>query len=111
MWAYTDRQEAIFMEYNKKTMHSYVGQWVRCHSVYGVHEGLVHRALHDGIILVHTAQLAAHNLDELQSMKAEPYTPSENSLDMQTVQFFPAPGLFVPYRGIYGIWPRVGFFI
>jgi hypothetical protein len=99
------------MEYTKETVRSYVGQWVRCQSVYGVHEGLVHRALHDGIILVHTTQLASHSFNGPHEFTTGTFRPGDNDSDIQNVQFFPAPGLFVPYPGIYGIWPRVGFVI
>ncbi len=99
------------MDYNKENMRPYVGQWVRCHSVYGVHEGLVHRALHDGIIIVHTAQLTGYSDEANDEFTNGAFRPGEDNSDMQTVQFFPAPGLFVPYPGIFGIWPRVGFVI
>lgn len=98
--------------YHKEIVRQYVGQLVHCHSVYGHHEGLVHRALHDGFILVHHVQLAGGEQMTPEDIQAEAHNDSQDDGDMTTVQFFlPAPGLFVPYGGLYGLWPRPGFII
>lgn len=100
------------MVYTKEVVHKYVGQWVQCHSAYGMHAGLMHRALHDGIILIHqTALMSGRPLDDAD-VSTGVYRAEENGADITTVQFFiPAPGLFVPYGGLFGLWPRPGFFI
>ncbi len=100
------------MVFTKEVVRQYVGKWVRCHSVYGLHEGVVHRVLHDGIILVHTVHLANHDGEhDVNSFESGIFEPGSDRLDVDTVQFFPAPGLFVPYGGIYRIWPGFGFVI
>ncbi len=100
------------MVYTKEVVRQYAGKWIRCHSVYGLHEGVVHRVLHDGIILVHTVQLASHEEDDHEhSFEGGVFKPEQEDLDVDTVQFFPAPGMFVPFGGIYGIWPGFGFVI
>lgn len=92
------------------TMH-FVGKFVHCHSVYGMHEGLVHRALRDGIILVHHVQLAGGESATKGEFEAEAYHSSDGPDYAPTQFLFPGPGMFIPYGGIYGLWPRPGLWI
>ncbi|WAH35434.1 hypothetical protein [Alicyclobacillus dauci] len=93
------------MRYTKETVHKFVGQWIHCHSVYGVHQGIVHRAMRDGFILVHHTRLADGRPMVDTDLDMGIYGPTDTSDIVQT-QFLPAPGLFIPYGGVYGIWPR-----
>jgi hypothetical protein len=95
------------MVFHKEYCRRFVGQWVHCHSVYGVHQGLVHRALHDGIILVQYTSLASG-----QAAGSGDFQPGVHSAhdgrDVTPVQFpfpFVGPGLFIPYGGIFGLSP------
>jgi hypothetical protein len=100
------------MEMSKDRVRRYVGQWVHCHSMYGLHEGILHRALHDGVIIIHHTSLARGQETIEGDVQTGEFRPSVNDPDMSQVQFFlPAPGLFVPYGGLYGLWPRPGFVI
>lgn len=100
------------MEMKKEVVRQYVGQWVHCHSIYGMHEGILHRALHDGVIIIHHTSLASGQGATEGNYKTGEFRPGVNDADMTQVQFFlPAPGMFVPYGGLYGLWPRPGFVI
>ncbi|MCL6452579.1 MAG: hypothetical protein K6T78_03005 [Alicyclobacillus sp.] len=113
------------MHLKKEHCVKFVGQWVHVHSVYGMHEGVLHRALHDGIILVHHVQLASTSdaqVDDFQlglweDQPDHGHTAHASPLDIHRLdatpaQFLlPAPGLFVPYPGLFGIWPRPAFVI
>jgi hypothetical protein len=88
----------------------FVGQWVQCHTVYGVHEGILYKALRRGIIIVNATQLASANQSSTDASIGT-YRPNEDELDIQHVQFFPGFGMFLPYPAIYGIVPRPFFFI
>ncbi len=69
------------------------------------------RALSDGLILVHHTQLASGSNPHPQEFQPGLHQAGD-SMDVSQVQFFlPAPGLFVPYAGLFGLWPRPGFFI
>jgi hypothetical protein len=103
--------EGDMMEMSKDYARRFVGQWVHCHSMYGMHVGIVHRALSDGLILVHHTQLASGSNPHPQEFQPGLHQAGD-SMDVSQVQFFlPAPGLFVPYAGLFGLWPRPGFFI
>ncbi|WAH42127.1 hypothetical protein NZD89_00990 [Alicyclobacillus fastidiosus] len=93
--------------YTKETMRPYVGKWVHCHSVYGMHEGIVYRAMREGLVLVHHTQLADGQPMAKEDIEMGIYQ-SDTPNEFQQVQFFPipAPGLFLPYGGLYGVWPR-----
>lgn len=98
--------------YTKERVRKYVGQWVHCHSVYGMHAGVLHRALHDGIVLVHHTALASGSAADEGDYEAGVFQQGISPEDYSQAQFFlPAPGMFVPYGGIYGLWPRPGFII
>jgi hypothetical protein len=92
------------MLYTKEVARQYAGQWVRCESVYGVHQGMVHRVLRDGLILIHHVALTSG-----QAIDREDFQPGNYQSDdpeFTQVQFFlPAPGLFIPYGGLYGLSP------
>ncbi|MDQ0188845.1 hypothetical protein JI721_12390 [Alicyclobacillus cycloheptanicus] len=92
------------MDWSKETAKVYVGQWVHCHSVYGMHQGMVHRALRDGIILVQHIQLADGAPCDANSFEPGVYAAGDDR-DIQPAQFLAAPGLFIPYRGLFGLWP------
>lgn len=98
------------MKMTKEHAKKYVGQWVHCHSIYGMHAGIVHRALHDGFILVHHTQLASGSHATLEDFQPGVHN-RKDGLDVEQTQFLPAPGLFVPYGGLYGLYPRPFFFI
>ncbi|GMA50813.1 hypothetical protein GCM10025857_21700 [Alicyclobacillus contaminans] len=99
------------MEMTKEHCRKYVGQWVHVHSMYGMHVGILHRTLHDGIILVHHTQLT-HGIHASSDTFQPGVHRAADGVDAAQVQFFlPAPGLFVPYAGLFGIWPRPAFFI
>lgn len=100
------------MEWNKEMLKPYQGQWVHCHSVYGMHAGLVHRVLHDGIVLIQVTQLASGTRDADRNVQPGVYRSGVDETDYRQTQFLvPPPGLFLPYGGLYGIWPRPGFII
>lgn len=91
---------------SKEVVRPYVGKWVHCHSVYGMHAGLLHRALHDGIVLIHPMALASGSPLEEGQIRAEADAPLAAE-DVRQAQFFlPYPGMFIPYGGIFGLWPR-----
>ncbi len=97
-------------------MHAYVGHWVHCHSIYGVHQGVVSRVLEHGIVLSNVMRLANDSKLRPQDISNAPFLPATDHPNYE-VQFMPGPfppavgGLFIPYTGIYGIYPfRPGFF-
>ncbi|MCL6517964.1 hypothetical protein [Alicyclobacillus sp.] len=91
---------------HKEVVKPYVGKWVHCHSIYGMHAGLLHRALHDGIVLIHPVALAAGSERAQEEIRAEAETLTPEQ-DVRQAQFIlPFPGMFIPYGGIFGIWPR-----
>lgn len=101
----------MHMTVDKEVAKRYAGQWVHCHSVYGLHEGVVFKIFHDGIILIHHTQLASGS-EQLKDTVVAEADPGNGLDDTRLAQFFlPAPGLFVPFGGMYGLWPRPGFFI
>lgn len=106
MYESDDHEHKVGFYYKKETVKHFVGTWVHCHSMYGMHEGLVHRALRDGIILVHHNPLASGN--KLDKGDVQLGVLKEGTdLDIAQVQFMlPFPGMFVPYGGLYGLYPR-----
>lgn len=96
------------IQFTKETVKQYVGTWVRCHSMYGMHEGMLHRALRDGIILVNHMQLMKGEAQTSDDVKFGVFQSGNTpDLDIEQVQFvLPFPGMFVPYGGLYGLYPR-----
>jgi hypothetical protein len=97
----------------------FLGRWVQCHSVYGTHRGILTRVLPNGIVLHRAVQLASA---PAAPVDAEPAILSASSAtgpgalagrgsaappDIQPVQFY--GGFFVPFGGLYGLWPWFGF--
>jgi hypothetical protein len=90
--------------YTKETIRHYVGKYVHCESVYGVHRGIVHRALRDGFILVHHTQVASGaDMDDSDIQIGIDHI--DGRTDIVHTQFLPYPGLFIPYGGLFGIRP------
>jgi hypothetical protein len=99
------------MVIHKDYARRFLGQWVHCHSVYGMHHGIVHRALHDGIILVHYTTLTSGEPSLVSDFQPGVHS-SRDSRDITPAQFpFLGPGLFIPYGGLFGLWPFPGFII
>ncbi|MCL6631457.1 MAG: hypothetical protein K6T63_02395 [Alicyclobacillus herbarius] len=87
----------------------YLGQWVNCHSVYGIHRGVLTRVLPSGIVLGRAVQLASDStaFHEPRLLSSSSDTLRNLNEDVQLVQFF--GGFFVPFGGIYGLYPGFGF--
>ncbi|MCF8563258.1 hypothetical protein LLE49_00675 [Alicyclobacillus tolerans] len=98
------------MHFHKEVVKKYHAQWVHCHSVYGVHHGFVYKVMHDGIILTHCTGLAQGQQTDGSEFEAGVYNDSDGP-DVQHVQFFGGPGMFIPYGGMFGLWPAPGFII
>lgn len=100
------------MEFNVTTMQQYHGQWIRCESLYGTHHGLVSHILEHGILLAHAVQLSSFEGNQTNDIQTTPYA-RDSAAQEPMLQFFPgpivpAPGLFVPYGamlGVYGMRP------
>ncbi|MCL6637292.1 MAG: hypothetical protein K6T26_05025 [Alicyclobacillus sp.] len=82
----------------------YLGQWVHCHSVYGWHRGVLTQVRPGGIILGNAVQLAAA---PAAAMQAEHTLQRTDGMAVEPVQFF--GGFFIPFGGLYGIYPGFGF--
>ncbi|OPG16879.1 hypothetical protein [Ferroacidibacillus organovorans] len=99
------------MVYTAETVRMHHQKWIQCHSVYGVHHGLVTHVLERGMILSHVTRVdAAHSsgTDEEQ-LSAQLLNVHADQSDV-SLAFFPAPvpgGIFMPYGGITGIYPAV----
>lgn len=91
------------MKWSKEHAVKFVGKYVHCHSVYGMHAGMVHRALRDGIILVNHVQLASGQTPAADDIQTGLYANGD-SLNLEPV--FGWPGMFIPYGGLFGLWPR-----
>ncbi|MFD1675743.1 hypothetical protein [Alicyclobacillus fodiniaquatilis] len=91
--------------FSKETLRVHVGRWVECHSVYGLHHGILHRALHDGVIITNATSLASGQKTRGDEFTDGSYRPQTDDADIQSAQFFPYPGMFIPYGGIYGFRP------
>jgi hypothetical protein len=107
---YAKKPTVSAVETHREMALKFVGQWVQCHTVYGVHEGILYKALRRGIIIVNATQLASAN-QSTPDVSIGTYQPNVDELDLQHVQFFPGFGMFLPYPAIYGIVPRPFFFI
>ncbi len=96
------------VQFTKETVKQYVGTWVRCHSMYGTHEGMLHRALRDGIILVNHMQLTTGEAQSSDDVKFGLFKRGNTpDVDVEQVQFvLPFPGMFVPYGGLFAVYPR-----
>ncbi|GIM48350.1 hypothetical protein DNHGIG_38990 [Collibacillus ludicampi] len=94
------------MGFHPTIAHQYLGQWVRCHSVYGVHRGVVSRVLPDGIVLTNVTQLASES-NGRKSENVHGIYKSNNAENKIAHVFF--GGFFVPFGGIYGLYPGFGF--
>jgi hypothetical protein len=94
------------MGFHPTIAHKFLGQWVRCHSVYGVHRGIVSRVLPDGIVLTNVAQLASVSNEQKSEAVHGTYHPDNEEIKIAPVFF---GGLFVPFGGIYGLYPGFGF--
>jgi len=105
------------MTLTAEVMHPYRGQWVHCHSIYGVHQGIITQVLEHGIILSRCVQLASGTQDGQPELTQVPYPVKAKGVDA-ALQFFPIPvpvpvpvapavpgGMFFPYGGINGIYP------
>lgn len=96
----------VSVKYTKETVKKYVGTWVHCHSMYGLHEGVVHRALRDGIILVHHTQLSDGTKFNEDDFKHGVFESGSDEEFCEAQFFLPFPGMFVPYGGMFGLYPR-----
>ncbi|MCY0875348.1 MAG: hypothetical protein OWT28_03585 [Firmicutes bacterium] len=100
---------AVTMEMVKK----YHKHWVHCHSVYGMHKGLITHVLERGIILSHFERIEGYEGSAGMTQTAwSDDRLNGDDLDV-SLQFLPVPvpvpavpgGMFVPYGGMYGVYP------
>jgi hypothetical protein len=91
--------------FTKEVFHVHVGKMIECHSIYGVHHGILHRALHDGVIITNQTSLASEQQNMRNDFTDGSYRPQSDDANIQPAQFFPFPGMFIPYGGIYGFRP------
>lgn len=82
----------------------YVGQWVHCHSIYGVHQGVLYKVMRDGIIITQYTQLASYDKTNETDWTTGEFQSERDKDDITQVQFL-FPGMFLPYRAMYGLWP------
>lgn len=100
------------MEVTKEVARQHLGKWVHCHSIYGMHRGVVYKAMKSGIILIHHTQLASGEQHQNNDFALGTFDPSENNEAFENVRLMmPYPGLYVPYAGMYGMWPGMGFIL
>ncbi|KUO96567.1 hypothetical protein [Ferroacidibacillus organovorans] len=99
------------MVYTAEMVRTHHHKWIQCHSVYGIHHGLVTHVLERGMIISHATRVdVAHSSgteeDHQPALLSDAHRdPSEISL-----AFFPAPvpgGIFMPYGAITGIYPAI----
>lgn len=87
---------------------SLLGQWVHCHSAYGVHVGILQEVRYDGIVLGihdHAYQTITGERAELESVR---HADEPEAQDAREAFFFPGPFVrpfFVPYPALYGLRP------
>jgi hypothetical protein len=94
------------VRYCKEVCKHWVGLWVHCESAYGVYRGILHRATRDGIILMHHMQLAAAQGADAPDPAWGLYEGAAGDSDVTPAQFFwPGPGLFLPYGGLFFVRP------
>ncbi|MCL6599035.1 hypothetical protein [Alicyclobacillus macrosporangiidus] len=89
-----------------KGAHRFLGQMVCCHSVYGWHRGVLTRVTRTGIVLANPVRLAASDSREAVDAEVGLDAPLHPDEDLAQVQFF--GGLFVPFGGLYGLYPGFG---
>ncbi|MBX5436190.1 MAG: hypothetical protein IRZ33_03125 [Alicyclobacillaceae bacterium] len=87
----------------------YLGRWVHCHSVYGLHRGLLTHVLPTGIVLTRCVQLANGPVAVDAVAEAETRLGTAPLREEELAQFF--GGFFIPFGGIYGLYPGFGFVI
>ncbi|MCL6625789.1 hypothetical protein [Alicyclobacillus shizuokensis] len=99
------------MAVNYHLAHRYLGHWVYCHSIYGIHRGVLTRVLPSGIVLTRTVYLAStDNGPRGVRLLVSAVDEGQNAHgDIVPAQFF--GGFFVPFGGIYGLYPGFGFVI
>jgi hypothetical protein len=66
---------------------SLLGQWVECHSAYGVHHGILHEVRPDGIVLAMPRGRMTGVVGESEDLKVN-YTDHPLKPEYETVQFF-----------------------
>jgi hypothetical protein len=87
---------------------SLLGQWVECHSAYGVHSGILHEVRPDGIVLaMPRGRMTAVN-GASEDLKADD-TDQPLKPDYETVQFFRPffnPFFFIPFFLLFSLRRR-----
>ncbi|MCL6516703.1 hypothetical protein [Alicyclobacillus sp.] len=89
-----------------KGAHRFLGQMVRCHSVYGWHRGVLTNVTRTGIVIANPVRLASAEAEVAPQAEIGVDQPIDAARDVAEVQFF--GGLFVPFWGLYGLYPGFG---
>jgi len=102
------------MVITKDMARQHVGKWVQCRSVYGMHQGMLYKVTKSGVILIHHTQLASGAEHQIRDFAQGTYDPAQRDEDFEAVRLMmpmPYPGMYIPYAGMFGMWPGVGFVI